>query len=261
MSAEERHGPAGPSPEAARVVEPEPPGVALPPTPPGPAAPGSRAPDAGHRAERMLPGGSEWTFDLIARYDREIARIAAHYGLDTYPNQIEVITAESSAPGERHAHLAAFVGEIAARGWRGEPANPRTTVGGIDWIRAQRWTAFQKNTFVTPPFAGFVSGHSTFSRAAAEVMTLFTGDPFFPDGLGEFVAPADRYLPPEKGPTQPTALQWATYYDAADQAGLSRIWSGIHVRADDIPGRVIGSVVGIAAYQKALAYFDGTAVP
>ena len=182
-------------------------------------------------------------------------------GLPLVPGLIEVVTAESSAPGERHAHLAGFVGEIAVRSWQGEPANPRTTVGGIGWIRAQRWTAYQKSTFVTPPFAGFVSGHSTFSRAAAEVMTLFTGDAFFPGGLGEFVAPADTYLPPEKGPTQPTALQWATYYDAADQAGISRIWSGIHVRADDIPGRVLGSVVGIAAYQKALGYFDGTAVP
>ena len=34
--------------------------------------------------------------------------------------------------------------------------------------------------FVTPPFAGYISGHSTFSRAAAEVLTLLTGDPFFP---------------------------------------------------------------------------------
>jgi spore cortex formation protein SpoVR/YcgB (stage V sporulation) len=43
---------------------------------------------------RQLPGGSEWTFELIGRYDREIARIAQQYGLDTYPNQIEVIGAE-----------------------------------------------------------------------------------------------------------------------------------------------------------------------
>ncbi len=39
--------------------------------------------------------GSEWTFDLIREYDQEIGRIARDiYGLDTYPNQIEVITAE-----------------------------------------------------------------------------------------------------------------------------------------------------------------------
>jgi hypothetical protein len=182
-------------------------------------------------------------------------------GLPLVPGLIEVITPESSASGERHAHLAAFVGEIAVRGWKGEPPNPRTQVGGIGWIRVQRWTAYQKSTFVTPPFAGFVSGHSTFSRAAAEVMTLFTGDAYFPGGIGEFVAPADTYLPPEMGPTQPTALQWATYYDAADEAGISRIWSGIHVRADDFPGRQMGSVIGIGAFHKALTYFDGSAVP
>jgi len=38
--------------------------------------------------------GSEWTFELIEAYDREIARVAAEYQLDTYPNQIEVITSE-----------------------------------------------------------------------------------------------------------------------------------------------------------------------
>ena len=43
---------------------------------------------------RPISTGSEWTFELIEQYDREIARIAANYGLDTYPNQIEVITAE-----------------------------------------------------------------------------------------------------------------------------------------------------------------------
>ena len=41
-----------------------------------------------------LSTGSEWTFELIRAYDREISRIAERYALDTYPNQIEVITAE-----------------------------------------------------------------------------------------------------------------------------------------------------------------------
>lgn len=37
---------------------------------------------------------SEWTFELIAEYDQAIAEIAKEYGLDTYPNQIEVISSE-----------------------------------------------------------------------------------------------------------------------------------------------------------------------
>lgn len=42
----------------------------------------------------ILPTGSEWTFELIERYDREIAKVAERYGLDTYRNQIEIISAE-----------------------------------------------------------------------------------------------------------------------------------------------------------------------
>ena len=44
--------------------------------------------------ERALPYTSEWTYDLLQRYDEEIAKVAAEYRLDTYPNQIEVISAE-----------------------------------------------------------------------------------------------------------------------------------------------------------------------
>ena len=46
-------------------------------------------------SRQPISSGSEWTFELIREYDREIGRIAHDiYGLDTYPNQIEVITAE-----------------------------------------------------------------------------------------------------------------------------------------------------------------------
>src|SRR3990167_2938920 len=41
-----------------------------------------------------LTTSPEWTVELIEAYHREIARIATDYGLDTYPNQIEIITAE-----------------------------------------------------------------------------------------------------------------------------------------------------------------------
>ena len=121
------------------------------------------------------------------------------------------------------------------------------------------WVPYQRDTFVTPPFAGYVSGHSTFSRAAAEVLTRFTGSEYFPGGLGEFVAPAHDYLVFESGPSETIRLQWATYYDAADEAGISRLYGGIHPSVDDLPGRVIGSRVGIAAFERALSYFGGAA--
>ncbi|GAB4057842.1 SpoVR family protein [Uliginosibacterium sediminicola] len=46
------------------------------------------------RTRKPLPAPSEWTFELIETYQKEIQRVAEAYGLDTYPNQIEMITAE-----------------------------------------------------------------------------------------------------------------------------------------------------------------------
>lgn len=104
---------------------------------------------------------------------------------------------------------------------------------------------------MTPAFPGFVSGHSTFSRAAAEVLATLTGSPYFPHGLAEFVAEQDAYLTFERGPSRPVRLQWASYYDAADQAGQSRVWGGIHLAPDDYAGRRVGQRVGLAAVEKA----------
>ena len=55
------------------------------------------------------------------------------------------------------------------------------------------------------------SAPAAFSRAAAEVMTLLTGDEFFPGGLGEFRAEADEFLQLEDGHSVDVTLQWATY--------------------------------------------------
>ena len=179
-------------------------------------------------------------------------------GLPLVDDLIEVITAESSAPGERHEEYADHVGEIAVRAWRGFPADPENETSGVGWILAIDWVPYQRSTFVTPAFPGYVSGHSTFSRAAAEVMVAVTGDPYFPGGLGEFTLPRGELLH-EEGPTEDTTLQWATYFDAADQAGLSRLYMGIHISADDLAGRRIGSACGREAWALAQRYFDGTA--
>jgi hypothetical protein len=173
------------------------------------------------------------------------------------PGLVEVITTRSSAPGARHEDLAGHVGEIAIRAWRGNPEDPTTETAGVGWIPAADWVPFQLPTFVTPAFAGYVSGHSAFSRAAAEIMTSFTGDPYFPGGLFEQTVPADS-LAVELGPSEDVTLEWATYYDAADQAGVSRLYGGIHIPADDFGGRRIGSECGKEAWALALRYFDGS---
>jgi hypothetical protein len=149
------------------------------------------------------------------------------------------------------------VGEIAVRSWPGEPADRENDVSPVRWVRAVEWVTYQRKTFVTPAFAGYTSGHSTFSRSAAEVMTAFTGSPWFPGGLFEFVARADDYLANERGPSVEVRLQAASYYDAADQAGQSRRWGGIHISADDFGGRVAGSRIGRDAYARAVTYYEG----
>jgi hypothetical protein len=180
-------------------------------------------------------------------------------GLPLVPGLIEVITKESSAPGQRHADLAPFVGQVAVRDWLGEPGDRANQVSGVGWVRAVNWITYQRRTFVTPAFPAFISGHSTFSRAGAEVLATITGSPYFPGGLGEFVAHKDKFLLFEKGPTSDIRLQWAAYSDASDEAGQSRLWGSIHIAPDDFMGRRIGHQVGLDAIALASKYFEGTA--
>jgi hypothetical protein len=178
-------------------------------------------------------------------------------GLPLEPGLVELATEETLDPGGRHESSNALPGEIVIRAWR-SPLEPEAELGGVDWIRAVDWVPYQRETFVTPAFAAYVSGHSAFSRAGAEVLAAITGDEFFPGGLGEWEIPAGD-LEFEVGPDEGVRLQWATYADAADQAGVSRLYGGIHVSADDLAGRALGAEVGQGAWALANRYYDGTA--
>ncbi|TVR04298.1 MAG: hypothetical protein EA398_02605 [Deltaproteobacteria bacterium] len=170
-------------------------------------------------------------------------------GLPLVDGLIELVTEGSAAPGERHAHLRRHVGEVAVWTWPGEPSDEANQRSPMRWIRGVEWKPYQPRTFVNPAFPGYVSGHSTFSRAAAVVLDRITGSPWFPGGLGEFVARENGYLEFEQGPSTEVRLQWGTWYDAADQAGQSRIWGGIHVVPDDYDGRRLGQRVGEEAAE------------
>jgi hypothetical protein len=185
---------------------------------------------------------------------------AANYdpeGFELVPGYIESVAEGDPLAGANGEH----VGKIKLYAWRGPQtvADPLNELAGVGWILAENWWPYQTQTFVTPPFAGYISGHSTFSRAGATVMTSFTGDEYFPGGMSEFVAKKNQYLDVEEGPSVDVILQWATYQDASDQTSLSRIWGGIHPPMDDMVGRHIGSEVGTDAFNKALTYFLGTA--
>lgn len=189
-------------------------------------------------------------------YVRPISAIR-HYGaLDQLPereNLVETITAESVSLGQRHAHLSAHVGRQAILAWS-PPGDPGNDVGGAAWMLPEHWVPYQRPTFVTPSFPGYVSGHSTFSRAGAEVLAAFTGSEYFPGGPVVVKVEAGT-LRHEAGPSADVDLRWATYRQAADEAGASRIWGGIHIPADDVAGREVGAEVGRAAWDRAQELF------
>lgn len=174
-------------------------------------------------------------------------------GLTLVPGLIEMVEMGDPLAGNFNEN----VGEVKFLAWKGPDyiTIPATDQAGVDWVLAKKWWSYQRPSFVTPPFPGYISGHSTFSRTAAEVMTALTGDAYFPGGMSEFHCTQNQFLVFEEGPSQNITLQWATYRDASDQCSLSRIWGGIHPPMDDIPGRRIGIKIAASAVDHAETFF------
>jgi len=177
-------------------------------------------------------------------------------GLHLVPGKVELITAATTAPGQRHEELSGYEGQIACLSWPGAPGIPASQYSGVTWMLAGNWVSYQRPTFVTPPFPGYVSGHSTYSRAGAEVMTRLTGSEYFPGGMAVYTCAQNQFLVFEDGPSQTFDFQWATYYDAADNSGQSRVYGGIHPDIDDFPGRELGAQVAAKAHGRAMALFE-----
>jgi len=116
-------------------------------------------------------------------------------------------------------------------------------------IDGSQWVPYQLSNAITPPFADFPSGHSHFSKAFALTMNKWFGSTITKtsiryDGLtllspifkreqtalyGDFVINAgDSEIQAGVVPTAPITLSFATWNEMADQAGLSRLFGGIH---------------------------------
>jgi Domain of unknown function (DUF6851)/VCPO second helical-bundle domain len=133
---------------------------------------------------------------------------------------------------------------------------------GPSYIKGEDWIPYRPPNEVSPPFAEYGSGHSTFSMAAAEVLTSFTGRGNFelkvtiPAGSSK-VEPRTATQPGV--PAKPITLSWTNFQYAAEQAGLSRQYGGVHFEHGDKDARAAGAKVGDNAWAKALTYFNGTA--
>ena len=107
----------------------------------------------------------------------------------------------------------------------------------------------------SPPFAEYTSGHSAFSAAGAEILSLFTGSDDF--GASVTFAPGSSRFEPGITPEEEITLEWDTFSKAADEAGISRLYGGIHFEDGDINGRTLGREVGNAVFEQAQFYING----
>lgn len=137
------------------------------------------------------------------------------------------------------------------RAWAGPDLGTRV-IDGEDWV------PYQPEWFPTPPFSEYVSGHSTFSAAAAEILKRFTGS----DAFGASVTITEGDLGVEPGvPAEPVTLRWATFSEASDEAGISRRYGGIHFEDADLEGRAMGRDVAAVVWKKGSRLIEGTAMP
>ncbi len=143
----------------------------------------------------------------------------------------------------------AFAGQT-IRAWGGPG------LGAVQML-GKSFGTFQSPTFVTPAFPEFPSGHSAFSAAAAEALKRFTGSDNF--GFSVSFAKGSSTLEPGLSPASPVTLSFATFSDAADAAGISRRYGGIHFQQGDLAARSMGRAVGVVVWDKAQAYINGTA--
>jgi hypothetical protein len=121
-------------------------------------------------------------------------------------------------------------------------------------IPGESWRPYQADTMVTPPFSEYVSGHSIFSMAGTTVLKLFTGSDVF--GGGVTIAAGSSRVEPGLVPQIDTRLTWANFTDAANEAGISRRYGGIHFMEGDLVSREMGVKVGRQAWKKARSYFE-----
>jgi uncharacterized protein DUF6851/vanadium-dependent haloperoxidase-like protein len=127
---------------------------------------------------------------------------------------------------------------------------------GTQTISGENWQPYQPIEMAsTPPFPEFVSGHSTFSAAAAEALKRFTGNDSF--GASVTFLKGRSKVEPGLTPREQVTLTWPTFMSAAEQAGMSRRYCGIHFEDGDFYGRQLGRKVAARAWQHASDLIHG----
>lgn len=130
---------------------------------------------------------------------------------------------------------------------------------GVKLIVGKQWWPYQEKYFVTPAFPEHVSGHSTFSFAAATALQLFRGGDEF--GAFAVVRRGSSAIAIGRSPSADVTLRWDTLSAAAREAGLSRRYGGLHFAHGDLEGRLLGAKVGQVAWRAAMDCIEGKGTP
>ncbi|HEY3058666.1 MAG TPA: phosphoesterase, partial [Chloroflexota bacterium] len=127
---------------------------------------------------------------------------------------------------------------------------------GTQLVEGASWFPYQPTTFPTPPFPEYSSGHSNFSAAGAEILELFTHRDRF--GFSVTLQAGSSRIEPGMVPASDVMLSWRTYSDAANQAGISRRYGGIHFEQGDLDARATGRIAARRVWEKAQEYWEGS---
>lgn len=143
---------------------------------------------------------------------------------------------------------------------------------GVAKIKGEAWIPYSPSTFITPPFPGYVSGHSTVSAGCAKMLELFTGSDRFGDEEARTAGAITEQgfdckamqtlngkMPEGDRLTCEVALRLPTFSATAEMAGLSRVMGGYHIQVDNVEGLKLGRVVAEFIWPKCQSYFNGTA--
>jgi hypothetical protein len=126
----------------------------------------------------------------------------------------------------------------------------------VEAIQGEKWIAYNPGSNPTPAFPGYVSGHSAFSSASATVLQLITGSDRFDYRV---TIPANFGRVEPGVPAVPTVIAYKKFSDAVYDAGMSRLYGGIHFKDDNTAGQLVGAAVGQWVYAKVKALFNDSA--
>lgn len=221
--------------------------------------------------DTTMPAGHAWTIAADAAFgeglsEEETAKLLFIVGNAVYDAGIASWRTKVTYDFVRPLQMiqCGKFSETIQEAWMG----PYLGVGPID---VSKWRPYQSPEFVSPGFAAYVSGHSTFSAAGAEVLRLFFDDDQYKGPACDIVyegesifEPKSYEIPgltdvPNQGPytegytpAEDVVLCWDSWSSTAEQSGMSRLYGGIHISADNVQGLALGRSVGKAVYRKAI---------